>query len=314
MVKTTKHARQQRRERAAQAARRRAWRRWTPILGALVLVAAVALLGATRLLGDEDDAARAMALYQFQTQDFHSLAFDPSDADTIFFGHHGGLMISQDGGVSWQESTLQDVDAMQLALPAGGQRRYAAGHDVFYVSADGGATWRSQPTNLPGLDLHVFAGSQSDPDRLYTIPLGFGLYTSADGGASWQEATLPPLSETQPMPIAVAPDEPETILLARSGEIATSRDAGMTWEREPGPSGIITALSVATGDLKTLYAGTTEGVFRRTGDGWEALPIETDGAAVAIAASLSEPGRIAILDQQGNVYRSDDGGASWAGR
>ncbi|MGH9174252.1 MAG: WD40/YVTN/BNR-like repeat-containing protein, partial [Vicinamibacterales bacterium] len=261
-----------------------------------------------------DDAARDTALYQFQTQDFHSLAFDPDDADTIFFGHHGGLMISEDGGANWQESTLQGVDAMQLALPNDGQRRYAAGHDVFYVSTNSGATWQPQPTNLPGLDLHAFAGSQSDPNRLYTIPLGFGLYTSADGGATWQEATLPPLAETQPMPIAVAPDEPQTVLLARSGEIASSRDAGMTWEREPGPAGVITALAVAADDRQSIYAGTTVGVFRRTGDGWEALPVETDGATVAMAASPSEPRRIAIVDQQGNFYRSDDGGASWVGR
>lgn len=301
-------ARQQRREQAAPAGRRLAF------LGVVVLVVALALLGASRLMADDDTAAPASALYRFQTEDFHSLAFDPVDAGTIYFGHHGGLMVSQDSGVTWQESTLRGVDAMQLAFPASGQQRYASGHDVFYVSADGGTTWQPRQTNLPGLDLHAFAGSPSDPNRLYTIPLDLGLYTSADGGMSWQAATLPPIPETQPTPIAVAPNDPRTVLLARYGQIATSRDAGMTWTSEPGPPGIITALAVAADDRQTVYAGTNQGVYRQTADGWEALPIEPDRAAVAIATSPTERGRIAVLDQRGNFYLSDDGGATWAGR
>lgn len=33
--------------------------------------------------------------------DYHSLAFSPSDRNTLFFGHHSGIMESQDGGKTW---------------------------------------------------------------------------------------------------------------------------------------------------------------------------------------------------------------------
>lgn len=118
---TAKHARQRQRERAAQAARHRVWRRRLTILGALGLAMVGGLLGGLWLLGDGDNGSgTSTALYSFETQDFHSLAFDPDDADTIFFGHHGGLMVSNDGGARWEDSTLDSVDAMQLALPVVG--------------------------------------------------------------------------------------------------------------------------------------------------------------------------------------------------
>lgn len=30
--------------------------------------------------------------------DFHALAFGPTEPDVVFFGHHNGVMRSQDGG------------------------------------------------------------------------------------------------------------------------------------------------------------------------------------------------------------------------
>lgn len=88
----------------------------------------------------------------------------------------------------------------------------------------------------------------------------------------------------------------------------------MTWSTEPGPPGMITALAVAADERQTVYVGTIDGVFQRTSDGWTALPIKVDGGTLAIAVSPTMPERIALLDQQGNLYRSDDGGASWVGR
>src|SRR5437660_1528861 len=41
------------------------------------------------------------ASWALQTSDFHALAFSPNDSNTIFFGHHNGLMRTIDGGQSW---------------------------------------------------------------------------------------------------------------------------------------------------------------------------------------------------------------------
>lgn len=260
-----------------------------------------------------DDTERGNALHQFQTADVHSLAFDLGDVDALYFGHHGGLMISADGGRSWREGSLRNADAMQQSLAlADPPRHYVAGHDVFTISTDGGATWRDQPNNLPSLDLHTFAGSPTDANRLYAIPAGLGLWTSSDGGATWSEMMMPPSPDTQPVALSVAPNVPETIFLTRNGAVWVSDDAGQTWREETGPPGIITSLAVAADANETRYAGTNQGVFRRGANGvWERLPVEPQGMVLAVAISPVDVQRVAIVDREGNLYRSDDGGENW---
>jgi photosystem II stability/assembly factor-like uncharacterized protein len=306
---------ERRREKSQRRSRQRRRQRLLVRAGAGILAVLVLLGSVWWLIGRADTAGGA--LYQFDTADYHSLAFDPVDPDTLYFGHHHGLKVSRDGGRSWQDAPLQDVDAMQIAMPASDpNRRYAAGHDIFFVSDDGGETWHSQPNNLPNVDLHYFAGSPSDASRLYTIPIQSGLWTSADGGAFWTEATMPPTPDTQPIALAVSPADSRTVYLARAGQISISRDAGMTWETSPGPDAMILSLVVADDGNETLYAGTNQGLMRRdAGGGWERLPLDPDGLIMAVAVSPVQPGRIAVLDQRGKLYRSDNGGLSWtAGR
>src|SRR5437016_2223903 len=197
------------RERMRREARARQRQRRVLLGGMLALTVVGLAIGVWAITSRVGSGPSAQALYQFHTQDIHSLAFDPGDANTLFFGHHTGLKISHDAGKTWQDVSVGNVDAMQLAMPAtGGERRYLAGHSVFMVSTDGGKTWRNQPTNLPGLDLHTFTASPSDPLRLYTAPVGFnGLFTSTDGGNQWQQLPLPP-GGSSGMGLAVAPDSP----------------------------------------------------------------------------------------------------------
>ena len=301
---------QRRRERAQRNTRQRRQQRLLVQSGLAASAVVVLLLGVWWFIGRSELAA-GEALHQFDTQDFHSLAFDPDDADTVYFGHHEGLMMSDDGGETWADTALSGVDAMQLAMPRGEpERRYVAGHDVFYVSTDAGQSWSEQPNDLPGLDLHAFAASSSGPDRLYAIPLGNGLWTSADGGVAWAEATMPAGAETQPIALAVSPSDSETVYLARNGEIAVSTDGGVTWESTPGPGGIITTLAVASDEDETLYAGTNQGTYRLE-NSWRRLSLKTDGVVVTLAVNANDPDRVAVIDLGGNFYRSDDAGTSW---
>ncbi len=262
------------------------------------------------------ESARSGVLHRFQTQDFHSLAFDPVDADTIYFGHHQGLQVSHDAGRHWQDAALAGVDAMQLAMPAAdASRRYAAGHNAFYVSTDGGASWQSQPNNLPGLDLHSFAGSPSDPLRLYAAPVGQGLFTSADGGTTWNRLTLPPSGETTTLALAVDPADALHLFAGVGDQLAESEDGGQTWRLAPGPGSAIISVAADPWVPGGLYAGTDHGLAARSPDGvWRPLGLAAHGAVLAVAVSPAQPRRVAAIDQQGNFFRSDDGGASWAAK
>jgi len=47
-----------------------------------------------------------------------------------------------------------EFDAMNLAVSRANPRQvYLAGHEVFQLSTDGGATWRAVDSDLPGLDI-----------------------------------------------------------------------------------------------------------------------------------------------------------------
>lgn len=283
------------------------------------VLAGVAVLGGALgvwALASRPGAPGDQALYRFGTADSHSLAFEPTDANTIYFGYHTGLKVSRDGGKNWQDTPLQQVDAMGLALPAGeSARRYVAGHSLFRVSADGGKTWRDQPTNLPSLDLHAFAASPTNPLRLYTAPMGQGLYTSADGGVQWQPVTMPAVGGggMGMIGLAVADDDPLHLYAGSGNRVAESRDGGKTWQEQPGLAGAI--MQLAVGASGTLYAGTDRGLAQRAAGGaWQLTALPSGKAAVALAVSPAGSPRIAIVDEQGRFYRSDDGGQTWASK
>lgn len=266
-------------------------------------------------------SAPAGAIATLQTGDFHALAFDPTDARVAFFGHHNGVLRTDDGGRTWRPLVERpNFDAMSMAASRGNaQRLYLAGHDVFQTSLDGGATWRPVAHNLPGTDIHAFAVSPEDPDRLDAVVVGRGAFQSVDGGQTWK-----PLGGGLPgdvMALVAAGGGSERLYAGgmRSG-IMTSLDGGETWARTaniPGSPGVM-ALAVDPAAGQTVYAGTEGGLFKTTdgGKSWSKLAFPGDNV-VALAVSPSDSNVLlatAVANRRGLVYRSEDGGQTWGGR
>lgn len=301
-----------RQEEAQRRTRRQRQRRNAGVVVAALVV--VGLIAGGWWLIRDSGPSQAQALSQFHTQDFHSLAFDPANPNTIYFGHHEGLKVSHDGGKSWQDTAVKNADAMELGIPsADAGRRYIAGHNVFQISTDGGKTWSVPSTNLPDGDLHGFAVAPSDPSRLYTFAAGANsLFTSADGGTNWEPRTLPSGAAGM-LPLVVALDDPLHVYAGVGNQIAESHDGGKTWQSMSGPGGMVASLAIAPTSPATFYVGTEYGLWKRTGtEAWQQVPVATDGAVLTLAASPSQPERVALVDQSGNFYRSDDGGQTWA--
>ncbi|MCI0554958.1 MAG: YCF48-related protein, partial [Anaerolineae bacterium] len=130
----------------------------------------------------------AQPISKLSTADFHSLAFSLTEPETVFFGHHNGLLMSQNGGKDWESTALKNADAMALALPLSDPRiMYAAGHDVFFKSNDGGETWNPVSTDLPGTDIHGFTVDPENANHVYAHVVGFGIFGSEDGGNTWTQ-------------------------------------------------------------------------------------------------------------------------------
>lgn len=318
-VRATEHAPARRRGERSRprplTARRFVGRWW--VAGAL---AAATLVGLILFLVRPRSSTNG-ALATLQTGDFHALAFDPTDARVAFFGHHGGVLRTEDGGRTWRPLVERpNFDAMSLGISRADARRvYLAGHDVFQVSVDGGSTWQPVSHNLPGTDIHAFTVNPENPDRLAALVVGRGAFRSADGGRSWT-----PMGGGLPddvMALASAGGEPEVLFAsgARSG-VFGSTDGGGTWARTAGgadPPGV-TVLTIGPADPGTLYADTERGLFKASGAGaaWSKLPYPAENV-VALAVSPSDPNvllAIGVENRRGLVFRSEDGGLTWGGR
>lgn len=278
-----------------------------PLILGIILLSG---LGVWLLLGGGGAAetGSTQPIAQLETQDYHALAWSPTEPDTAFFGHHGGLLKSTDGGRTWQPTSLANADAMSLAVsPKEPQRIFAAGHGIFRRSDDGGATWTAPETAIQGADIHGFAQNPSEPDRLYAMVVGQGLLTSTDGGTTWTPVTTAPQGQA----IAVSGDG-KTLLMGTQAGVEQSGDNGATWTTAgaglPPDAQVISLSTAPNGDM--VFAATTEGVYRRSGAGnWEATGLQ--GTILTVAVSPAQPGAVLAVDEQGSVYRSDDGGTTW---
>jgi photosystem II stability/assembly factor-like uncharacterized protein len=261
---------------------------------------------------DSGGSSRFQVLHTFGTADYHSLAFDPARDGAVLFGHHNGVQISEDGGETWENVVDESGrDAMNLVIdPFSSDIVYMAGHGVYMKSEDGGRTWDAVDSDLPGLDLHTFAASPATMDRLYAVPVGFGLYESDDGGTSWRPvpSDVPPGTNS----IVELPDG--TLLLgATDAGILRSEDGGKSWlpSRTGIDSGVVLTLR-ATPTGERIYAGTTQGLFVSAdgGETWTQTALD-DTFALVVGVNPGDPLNVMVVNGEGDLYRSRDGGMTW---
>ena len=216
---------------------------------------------------------------------------------------------------------------MSLAVSRANPKQvYLAGHEVFQMSTDAGATWSAIDSGLPGLDIHAFTMDPDDPNRLTAFVAGRGTFRSADGGRTWDPlgARLPADVTT----LASAGGNPEVLYVgSQSRGVLKTTDGGQTFATVGGLDADVLSLAVDPTAPQTVYAGVTTGRFQggiaKTTDGgqtWRQLPFPGPNA-VAVAVSPANPNvvlAIAVSQRQGPqapsqglVFRTQDGGQSW---
>jgi photosystem II stability/assembly factor-like uncharacterized protein len=246
-------------------------------------------------------------LARLGTEDVHSLAFAPGSTERLYFGHHGGILESHDGGRTWAPLPVR-ADAMGMR-PASDGSIVIAGHEVLVASADGGRTWATIEADLPNIDIHAFARDPLDPLRMWAYLADGGVYESADGGTQWTkvyEGHIPFMTATT--------DGSSTSLVGIDPfqGFARSVDGGRTWNPVSQPEAYPTYSIAATSDGRTVALGVSDGLLRSDDGGasWALIKLPSP----AFAAALSDDGQtIAVVTRTTDFYRSDDGGGSWPG-
>ena len=208
----------------------------------------------------------------------------------------------------------------------------ASNPNVLYVAApfcgvwkteDGTDSWRPVGNSLPTLAVAALATDPSAPGRVYVALARSGVHRSDDGGTSWAPVGAPPDTLPPVTDLIVDPADPAVLFLRGITSIFRSGDGGQSWAATK--AGAATALVLDSTRPKVLYAGFPgQGVLRTTdggasGDtGWTnltpTLPM-TGVNDVKLALTRADPQTIYARFQrpgQAQVYRSTDGGASWA--
>jgi photosystem II stability/assembly factor-like uncharacterized protein len=236
--------------------------------------------------------------------------------------------------------TIEEI----VASPADGAIVYARSRDAgggdLFRSDDGGTSWQNvSPPFTATWDgtrraLGPVAVAPSDSSRAYrTVPLR--VFRSVDGGETWAGADVPVvpvnISTTEPdrtlTGLAVAPWDPDLVIVTASRGAYRSPDGGATWNAiEPAVGAPLAFHPTAPGIVyATTYEGFAVGGMALSLDGgatWTHIPGRPGGIGTvrSIALDPADPmtvylgiaGRfIGIRGDAGGIYRSRDGGQRW---
>ena len=268
------------------------------ISAAIIAVGAIVALY-TRLAGVQ--AAQA-PLATLPIAHAHVVTLD--EGGGLWVGHHDGLLRSIDG-VAWRAAPFSgDV----MAVLSVDDRQIALGHDVLMESLDGGTSWHALANDLPGTDVH---GAQRGRTGIYAYVVGEGLFRSSDA-TSWELRAAPLAQDVGALALLPSSDGGDVLFLAAGGTVIRSPDGGRTWSSAGGVgnlavSGFVNAIA-SDPSRGVLYAGSADGLFRSSSNGsdWTRLPFR--GSVVAIGARGD---RMAVVDNRGQFFLSNDGGGSW---
>lgn len=261
---------------------------------------------------------------------FSSAAGIPGDPYTYYVGSaSGGVYKTTDGGVNWDEKfddqPVQSIGSLAVALSdpnivwagtgEGKIRSHISVGQGAYKSTDAGDTWTlmglEQTGRIPRTLIHP-----TDANTVYICALGHsygpqperGVYRTRDGGETWDHILF--IDEnTGCSDLAMDPSNPRVLFAGTwqleihtwgrtsggpGGGLHVTRDGGDTWEKLSGPNSDLdlpkkpvgkVAVAIAPSNPRRVYA------MFETGDGipWEGEETEN-----------------------GQVWRSEDGGRSWA--
>lgn len=149
-----------------------------------------------------------------------------------------------------------------------------------------------------------FVGS-GHPDPSQNLPPNLGLIESRDGGRTWKNISL--LGEAD-FHVLRSAGERVYGFDGTQGRLMVSSNGGRSWQQRTPPAAVFD-LAVDPRDPDSIVVSTERGVFASTnaGKGWRQVRDDLAGLMAWPAADT-----LFLVDEQGQVLRSDDGGKGFA--
>jgi len=231
------------------------------------------------------------------------------DGALVAVGHRGHILISSDGGETWQQvdvptrATLTGVDFHDRSLG------WVVGHDsVILRTKDGGVTWErvhwAPEDEAPFFDVWF-----SDAENGIAIGAYGSYFTTSDGGTTWN---FEPIGDTDwhLHQIALAADG-RLYMAGEAGTAFRSDDGGATWTELLTPyQGSFFGVLPLEDDVVLLF-GLRGHLFRSEDAGESWLEIETGTVAMLTDGIRLDDGNIVITGLGGIVLVSSDGGRTF---
>ncbi|MDP8908302.1 MAG: exo-alpha-sialidase [Chloroflexota bacterium] len=244
-----------------------------------------------------------MSFFRYKRRSFATLS---AFAATTVLAACGG-----EGTASVEEgSALEHIHGLGVD-PADGQLLIATHNGLF--AAPEGDTTPSQvgetTQDIMGFSVvesNRFIGS-GHPALDQNLPPHLGLIESRDGGKTWENVSL--LGDADFHVLESAGNQVYGFD-GLQGRLMVSRNGGRDWQQRTPPAGVF-ALAIDPNTASRIVASTEQGLFASNDEGGKWRPLSQD-----LAGLLAWPtqDRLYLVDGQGQVQVSSDGGATWQTR
>ena len=264
------------------------------------------------------------------TEYIASIAVDPLAPATVFAAGTGGVYRSVDGGSNWVQlsggiplgsySNSLAIDAKPASVAI-----YAVINGAVYRSVDSGNSWTPlAPIGPTEFALTVTIGSSpKSSSSLFALAFDWSsgatsVFKSLDAGASWA-----PVGPSHPpndplLGFAVDPARQSTLYAgAYQSGVSASFDGGANWATlgHHLVGMIMSRVAVAPSAPKTVYVGSSHGIFVSTDQGktWAGLGADAGGTSQVSALTVSPAAATTAYAGTGSgALITVDGGATWS--
>ncbi len=234
-----------------------------------------------------------------------------ASATSVFAaGNSGHLYRSLDGGATWVALASAPAGGIQ-SLAISGSAMLAATPQGVYLSLDQGAVWssvsRGLPADLAGATVLINVASGA----FYLAHPTAGFFRSLNNGVSWTAANSG-LTSLITHNLAADPLSASGLYLATAAGVFRSADGGANWSLAGGAR-VLTQVAPAA-EQGALY-GVENGrpvASADAGRTWTARPLPIGDAVARLAVDPEDPRHVLAATASTGIWRTLDGGATWA--
>ena len=253
-----------------------------------------------------------------------AIAIAPSDSQVIALGISEGVILSVDGGQTWDRITrgyrsLYNVESLSFD-PQDSNTLYVGTWHLGWKTTDHGKSWKPIHKGMI-FDSDMFS-LLVDPQKtevLYSSTCT-GVYKSNNAGLNWTKLKngLPKEARRTRM-LHLDPSNSDTIYAGTTLGLFASHNAGDSW-KELFPGVVINAIAVHPRDSQIILVGTDDAGVLKSEDGGLTFSASNIGFTHRqIVALRSHPNRpntyytgVSSDGRHGGFFSSSDGGRKWS--